>query len=977
MKHLVRVEHIFRAERFFFRRLCPLLFVTLVSLSSHAQTLSGNLVVPIVFHIVSQNPAAITDQQIADAVTDLNNAFAHNGPYAGPDGINTGIRFCLAKTGPDGGNTTGITRTQSVLANFDRDLENGRLKNLVSWDARAYCNIWLVDGVKDEYLAQFACGNWSRRHDIGYGSFDSPGDSLDGIVTKETGSSLASLMGTYLGLKYTFVLGNCANSNCNSDGDGVCDTPPASVPGSSCNAWQNSCITDTVSGFTTDMHDLTSNFMSLSGPCTSSFTAGQAAKMRGNLNTMRNGLLLNNKCDAPCGENIVAGFTRDNWMPKTGDQVQFTSTSTGGTNYQWTVNDVVVGGNSPTYSLNCNTPGKIKVSLKVYNSNASCFASYSDFVIVNCGVMARFYPNVRQIASKENIMTDSILFTNRSVNASSSQWWMSNNQGMDPQVVSTSFSLNYTFKTPGYYSVWLVAANGSCTDTSEKFNFPVYDPTVDGTVSFNSVECYQQTKVKVSISVCNNGYTFAPAGTPVSFYDSDPRNGKANRLSPVYLIPDSVAGKCCATFTTIIDVGRSGLNQIYAVFNDNGSVPFSLPNTKLPEWSFSNNVNSVSDFRFHVTVSPDSATLQPGDTVQLIATAGPGTISSYSWSDAGDLSCTGCDTTVFTAAHKVYSTTKKMIATTSNGCVDSAVTILQIPSVDDYQVTVDSIECAGSDSLHATFTICNHFSKGSIPMGLTVSFYDTDPDGPDAHLLGPVFSTPLASPVKCSSFEWFFKRSATGKVFAVVNNDGRNNAALPGLVFDENRYDNNTDTMSVIPFTVTVSPSDTIISRLTSVRLNAQISGGQASTFQWEPVENLSCSDCASPVATPAANVDYRLTVQNKYACMTTGTVVIKTFSGGRVNIPNGFTPNNDGHDDVFYVLGSAEVKLLKDFSVFNRWGQKVFQVTNAEANDPRFGWNGYLNGKPAETGTYVYFVTIAFSDGSTQLFKGTVTLIR
>ena len=56
-----------------------------------------------------ENPAAVTDQQIMDALTDLNNAFAHTGPYAaGAPGVNTGIRFCLAKIDPDGGNTTAL-----------------------------------------------------------------------------------------------------------------------------------------------------------------------------------------------------------------------------------------------------------------------------------------------------------------------------------------------------------------------------------------------------------------------------------------------------------------------------------------------------------------------------------------------------------------------------------------------------------------------------------------------------------------------------------------------------------------------------------------------------------------------------------------------------------------------------------------------------------------------------------------------------
>ena len=78
-----------------------------------------------------------------------------------------------------------------------------------------------------------------------------------------------------------------------------------------------------------------------------------------------------------------------------------------------------------------------------------------------------------------------------------------------------------------------------------------------------------------------------------------------------------------------------------------------------------------------------------------------------------------------------------------------------------------------------------------------------------------------------------------------------------------------------------------------------------------------------------------------------------------------------------FMFWRATKLRLLKNFSVFNRWGQKVFQVENAEANDPRFGWNGLLNGKPAEPGTYVYYVTILFADGKTKLYKGTVTLVR
>jgi gliding motility-associated-like protein len=940
--------------------------------------LSGNMVIPVVVHIISTDPEAITDQQIIDSIADLNNAFAHSGRYTalGP-GANTGISFCLAKIDPDGGNSTGITRTKSALADFDSDIENDRLKNLTSWNSREYCNIWYVKGVRNEYMTSFSCGNWSRRHDIGYSTYNTGPDSLDGIVTTDFGPILAGLMGGWLGLKYTFT-GGCANTNCDTDGDGICDTPPASGPASSCTAVQNSCHTDTAGGFATDMPDLNSNFMSLGGACTSSFTRGQAAKMRSNLSSFRGSLLSSNKCSPSCAEHISAGFTRDNWLPKTGDVIHFTSTSTGGTNYQWNIDEQAAGTNSPTFSTAFPSPGKYKITLKVYNADAGCYASYSDFIIVGCGVLARFTPDVRQTASKDPILLNSILFSNRSVNAASYQWWMSNNAGMAPEIVSTTPDFNKPFKDPGNYSVWLVAKNGACSDTTEKFNFPVYDPTVDGAVSLSDVQCYQQTKIMVKMSVCNYGYASLPAGIPVAFYDADPASGKAKKLSPGFVIPDAIAGRCCHSYTAIIDVDTAGLNQLYAVFNDNGSVgPLNQPATKLPQLNYTNDTASKTNFQFHVSAIPPSAILQPGDTLQLGEQASAGTISSYLWSPAAGLSCTDCADPYFVAEKKAYDVSKKLVAISSYGCVDSSLAILHIPPADDFQISMNKLDCAGSDSLHALFTICNNFKRGNIPATLKVAFYDADPATGEAHLLGPVFSTEAENPDTCASYEWVFGKTTTGKVFAKVNDNGQNVAAFPVDLHPETRLDNNQDTISVVPFSVTINPTDTTISRLTSMQLNPQITGGEASTYAWEPAQYLSCSDCASPVATPDKSIEYHLTVHNEYACAATGTINLKTFAGGSVSIPNGFTPNNDGHNDVFFILGGSDVKMIKDFSVFNRWGQKVFHVSNASANDPEFGWNGLLAGRPAETGTYVYSVLISFTDGRTENFSGTITLIR
>ncbi len=302
---------------------------------------------------------------------------------------------------------------------------------------------------------------------------------------------------------------------------------------------------------------------------------------------------------------------------------------------------------------------------------------------------------------------------------------------------------------------------------------------------------------------------------------------------------------------------------------------------------------------------------------------------------------------------------------------------LHIPVADDYRVQIDSLVCAGEDSLHISFTLCNLFKRGSIPRGLRVSFYDADPHEANAHLLGPVFSTAESNPAACVSYESFLQRSTTGQVFAFVNPNEQDTTGFPGIFYDETSFVNNKDTMVSTPFLLSISPADTSIARTSAVQFFPQISGGRAIFYKWEPAEFLSCADCPSPVARPDQTIKYQLTVQNEYACTASATTSVKVFSGGRVNIPNGFSPNGDGHNDVFYILGGPEVKMLKDFSIFNRWGQKIFQVGNAEPNDPGFGWNGTLNGQPAEPGTYVYFVTVVFTDGTAESFKGTVTLLR
>ena len=150
---------------------------------------------------------------------------------------------------------------------------------------------------------------------------------------------------------------------------------------------------------------------------------------------------------------------------------------------------------------------------------------------------------------------------------------------------------------------------------------------------------------------------------------------------------------------------------------------------------------------------------------------------------------------------------------------------------------------------------------------------------------------------------------------------------------------------------------------------------GDISSYLWRPATGLSDSTIRDPVADPAKTTSYELLVTSAEGCTASGDITVKVFFP--VRIPNAFTPNGDGKNDVFYVLGGPDGSLVKDFSIFNRWGQKVFQVHDVSPNDPGAGWNGYYRGSPAPVGTYVYVIAVALAGGGEEVFKGLVVLIR
>jgi gliding motility-associated-like protein len=171
-----------------------------------------------------------------------------------------------------------------------------------------------------------------------------------------------------------------------------------------------------------------------------------------------------------------------------------------------------------------------------------------------------------------------------------------------------------------------------------------------------------------------------------------------------------------------------------------------------------------------------------------------------------------------------------------------------------------------------------------------------------------------------------------------------------------------------------IEPNQVFTSTLNGVILTPKVSGNIV-TWAWSPAAGLSAVDIPNPIANPPRSTKYKLTVVSGDGCTATGEITVKVYSD--IRVPSAFSPNGDGKNDVFYVLGAPQESTIRNFAVFDRWGGMVFGMHEVMPGDPSFGWNGYFNGAPAAAGIYVYTFSVTLAGGEQQVYKGTIILLR
>lgn len=160
------------------------------------------------------------------------------------------------------------------------------------------------------------------------------------------------------------------------------------------------------------------------------------------------------------------------------------------------------------------------------------------------------------------------------------------------------------------------------------------------------------------------------------------------------------------------------------------------------------------------------------------------------------------------------------------------------------------------------------------------------------------------------------------------------------------------------------------------VQIPATYSSNTA-TWNWQPSTGLSCTTCPQPTAGPKFDTRYIVSFVDSNGCRNTGQIQILVIcKGANVFVPNTFSPNGDGSNDVFYVRGRG-LERVKTLRIFNRWGEIVFEQNNFPVNNPLYGWDGRHKGNKPHPDVYVYQVEVFCENSEIIRFEGNVALIQ
>ncbi len=538
----------------------------------------------------------------------------------------------------------------------------------------------------------------------------------------------------------------------------------------------------------------------------------------------------------------------------------------------------------------------------------------------------------------------------------------------DPSTGVNDFSSlqnpTHVFSAPGEYTIKLVANRGQeCSDSATAIVkvYPGFFPNFNfsGVCITNPVLFQDATTTNFGV-VNNWNWNFGETGTNNTSTDQNPSHSFGSAGPKIVtLIVGSDLG-CIDTLTQTLEIitkppitlgfpdtliCRSDAVQLEAsgtgTFSWTPTTNIVSPNSANPVVSPPTTTTYYVELNEQGCVNIDSVKINVVDFVTLYALGDPTTICltdsvqlrvtsdalHYQWSPAATLN----DATLANPMANPTATTTYTVTGTIGSCTATDdVTIITVP----YPVAQ-----AGPDT-----AICYN-SPAQLHGSHNGSTFSWTPTG---SLSNPNSLNPIATPVFTTTY--------------ILRSFDTQGCDKPG---------SDTVVVTVSPRIRPYAGRDTLVVIGQSLQLNAE--GGVS--YLWSPSTGLNNPAIANPIGVYDGDVDsirYTVKVFNEIGCVDSAFVTVVVFkTNPYVFVPTGFTPNNDGVNDILAPV-AVGVERINYFRVFNRWGQLVFQTS---VNG--YGWDGRLGGIPQATNVFVWMVSARDYTGKTIFLKGTSTLIR
>lgn len=292
-----------------------------------------------------------------------------------------------------------------------------------------------------------------------------------------------------------------------------------------------------------------------------------------------------------------------------------------------------------------------------------------------------------------------------------------------------------------------------------------------------------------------------------------------------------------------------------------------------------------------------------------------------------------------------------------------------------------------SNQLNVTWTTAGIFSitvlehnaggcDGDLRSGLV---YVTAPPVPNA---GPDQTVCFGTPVRLNgsggtSFQWspatYLSNSAVANPLATIPFAGTYRYILnTSTVNGCKSAGSDTVLITVQPPVKVFAGNDTSIAISQPLQLNAvDVNNSGFTKYSWSPSFGLNSALIKDPLAILNSNITYTVTAQTATGCTASDDIVVKVFAAPEIYVPNAFTPNGDGVNDILRPI-LAGIKELKFFAVYNRYGQQVY-ITSV----PGQGWDGRVGGVMQNTGGFVWTAEAVDYRGNVIKRNGMAVLIK